>query len=321
MKTSKKILLIIATALVGVGIITGIVGFGLTGGDIMAFNMTKNVTNSYEVSDGFLDIYIESGTADVNILASDDGVCRVNCEETDNLYHTVTVENGTLKILKKDIRKWYHHIGIFWGKMEITVYLPEEAYTVLTLKGNTGNVKMSESLTFGVVDIEADTGDIDVYSKVIGQVAVSTDTGKININNAHVDSLKAKASTGKVTVVNSEANTLTIKTSTGKVYLKDVTCRNMHAETSTGGVSAENVIADVDAVIRCSTGDVKLVGFDAQLINIKTDTGDVYGELLSDKIFTTETDTGKVNVPRSEQGGRCDVLTDTGNIEFKINKR
>ena len=318
MKSAKKIILIIATALVGVGIVIGIVGFGLMGGDIMALNMTERITNSYEVDNSFSNVAIESITADIHILPSEDGMCRVDCKETDKLYHTVTVENDTLNIIKRDTRKWYHHIGIFWGKMEVTVYLPKESYTSLTLNGDTGNVKVSESMSFTTVEITTHTGDVDIPSKVTESLAVSTDTGKININNARVDSLKATASTGKVTVVNSEANSLTIKTSTGKVYLKDVKCRNIHAETSTGDVAAENVIADVDAVIRCSTGDVKLVGFEAQLIDIKTDTGDVYGELLSDKIFTAKTDTGKVNVPRSEAGGRCDVETDTGNIEFKI---
>lgn len=318
MKRAKKILLIIATALVGVGIVLGIVGFGLMGGDIMALNMTKSITNSYEVDNSFSNIAIESGTADVRILPSEDGTCRVDCKETDKLYHTVTVENGTLNIIKRDTRKWYHHIGIFWGKTEITVYLPQESYTSLTLNGDTGNVKTSESMSFATVEITTDTGDVEIHSKVTERLAVSTSTGKINISNAHVDSLKADASTGSITISGSHTNTLTVRTSTGKVRLSDTKCRSMHVETSTGGVTAERVIAEVDAVIRCSTGDVNLIGFDAELIDVKTDTGDVYGELLSDKIFTAKTDTGKVNVPRSEAGGRCDVETDTGNIEFKI---
>lgn len=318
MKTSKKVLLIVAAALVGGGIILALVGVGLIGGDFMTFSMANKVSNSHEVKDGFLDIVIDCKTADVNVLPSEDGVCRVDCKETDRLYHSVSVEDGTLKILQMDDRKWYHHIGIFQSNLEITVYLPEDAYTALTLKGNTGDVEISEVLSFGIVDIETDTGDIDVYSKVMGQLTVATNTGKISIANAHVEALKANASTGNISVSGSEAQTLTVKTSTGKVYLSDTKCTSMHLQTSTGGVKAENVIAEGDAVIRCSTGDVKLLGFDAELIDVKTDTGDVYGELLSDKIFSAETDTGKVNVPRSEPGGRCDVVTDTGNIEFKI---
>ena len=318
MKTSKKILLIVAAALVGGGIILGIVGFGLMGGDIMAFNTNKTVSNSYEISEDFSSIDIECDTADVRLLVSEDGVCRVDCSETNKVTHTVAVRDGTLKIIKNDTRKWYDYIGIFWGKTEIAVYLPEGDYNSLDVESDTGDVTAEGALTFAEVEVETDTGDVSVYSKVTEKLEVSTDTGKIDISNAHVDSLKAKASTGKVTVSDSEANTLTVKTSTGKVYLNGIKCRNLHAETSTGGVTAETVTAEVDAVLRCSTGDVKLLAFDAKLIDVMTDTGDVYGELLSDKIFTTETDTGKVSVPRSEAGGRCNVKTDTGDIEIKI---
>ena len=318
MKKSKKVLFIVAAALIGGGIITGIVGFGLMRGDIMVLNMSKTVSNSHEINQEFSNIAIECDTADVNLLVSDDGVCRVECKETDNLYHTVTVEDGTLRIIRTDVRKWYQHIGIFSAEMEINVYLSNDVYESVCVESDTGDITANEALSFARVSVETDTGDINVNSNVTESVEISTDTGKTNITNAHVDSLKASASTGNVSISDSETVTLTLKTSTGKVYLNGVRCRSMHVETSTGGLTAEDVIAEMDAVVRCSTGNVKLYDFDAEVIDVKTSTGDVYGELLSDKIFSTNTSTGNIYVPRSELGGRCDVTTSTGDIEFKI---
>ena len=49
-----------------------------------------------------------------------------------------------------------------------------------------------------------------------------------------------------------------------------------------------------------------------------TDTGDVKGSLLSEKIFIPTTDTGDVDVPKTVTGGRCEITTDTGDIKITV---
>ena len=66
------------------------------------------------------------------------------------------------------------------------------------------------------------------------------------------------------------------------------------------------------------TGDIDLEDCDADEIFIVTDTGDVKGTLLSEKVFITKTDTGDVNVPNSISGGRCEITTDTGDINISL---
>ena len=67
-----------------------------------------------------------------------------------------------------------------------------------------------------------------------------------------------------------------------------------------------------------TTGNVKFSACDAAEISFKTDTGDVNGTLLSDKIFMAQTDTGRVNVPQTITGGRCEITTTTGNIRIQL---
>jgi len=59
-------------------------------------------------------------------------------------------------------------------------------------------------------------------------------------------------------------------------------------------------------------------GCDAGEIYVDTDTGDVSGTLLSDKVFIVKTDTGKIDVPNSISGGRCEIETDTGDVKISI---
>ena len=51
---------------------------------------------------------------------------------------------------------------------------------------------------------------------------------------------------------------------------------------------------------------------------MRTHTGDVSGNLLSDKVFITETDTGRIDVPKTTTGGKCEIKTDTGDIRISI---
>ena len=67
-----------------------------------------------------------------------------------------------------------------------------------------------------------------------------------------------------------------------------------------------------------STGDVRFEECDAAEIFVRTDTGDIKGSLLTDKMFFAEADTGSVRVPKTTSGGRCEITTSTGDIRITI---
>jgi DUF4097 and DUF4098 domain-containing protein YvlB len=97
-----------------------------------------------------------------------------------------------------------------------------------------------------------------------------------------------------------------------------VECRNLKSDGATGDLSLDNVIAAEVFRIERSTGDVDFEGCDAAEITVTTDTGHIRGSLLSDKVFIAETDTGRVDVPHTTTGGKCQLTTDTGNIKISI---
>ena len=97
--------------------------------------------NTYVIDNAFADISLNTRTADITFTPSADGKCKVVCYEEDNLNHTVTAEDNTLKIQLVDQRKWYSYIGIRLDSPKITVYLPAGEYGALTLRVSTGNRK------------------------------------------------------------------------------------------------------------------------------------------------------------------------------------
>jgi len=319
MDTTTKIWLIVGAALVVLGIIAFTVVMTLNHWNFNKLSTVKYVTNTYPINIDFTDISIETDTADILFVPSDANSCEVVCREPENMLHSVTLEDGCLTVRVKDERKWYDHIGINIGSAKITVTLPQGAYQSLMVKGSTGNVDVPGDFSFKTIDISASTGNVECFASASESLKIHVSTGKIRVENLSAGDVDLRVSTGGVTTSKLDCTgILSIQTSTGKSTLTDVSCGTLTSTGSTGNITLENVIVAKDLSIVRSTGDVKFIKCDAAELNIKTDTGDVTGSLLSRKVFIAHTDTGRVDVPKTATGGKCEITTDTGNIKIEI---
>ncbi len=323
MRKTTKAWLIIAASLVLIGCIIFVGVMSTLRWDFTKLSTVKYETNTYEISEAFDGISMITDTTDIVFAFSDDGKSRVECHEEENAKHSVIVEDGTLTVELIDERSVYDfigYIGLNFGSPKITVYLPKAEYASLLIHKDTGDVEIPENFTFKDVDISLSTGDVDFCASVSEMIKIKTSTGDICVENIFAGSLDLSASTGKVTAsgVNCEGD-VTVGVSTGKAYLTDIMCKSVISSGSTGDISLNNVIATEKFSIERSTGEIRFDSSDAADIFVKTDTGDVTGGLLTDKVFVTQTDTGIVDVPKTVTGGRCQITTDTGDIKITIN--
>ncbi len=299
MSKQTKIWLIIAACLVVVGLIIFASVMQVNGWDFTKLSTVNYQTNTYEIAEDFSQISIETNTADIVFAPSDGGKSKVVCTEQKNLKHTVTVDDGILKIGIVDEREWYEHIGISIGNSQITVYLSENEYNSLFIDEDTGDIEISDNFKFQNIDISTSTGDIDLKGVEAKDIDLSVSTGYIFGEKISCE------------------ETLKISVSTGKTELKDIVCKNLSTQGSTGDIRLENVLVAEKITAERSTGDIVFERCDAAELYVTTDTGDVRGNLLTYKIFYAYTDTGRVDVPKSTVGGICEISTDTGNIIFK----
>lgn len=320
-KNAIVLWLIIAAVLVITGAVMFIGVMMTLNWDFSKLSTVKYETNSYFINDGFKNISINTNTADVVFLPSDDGACRIVCDEEKKLKHTVSVSDGVLTVSVTDTRKWYEYIGISWGTPKITVYLPDMQYGTLVIKDSTGDVEIPGVFGFDSIDVVSSTGDVSCGASVLQSIGIKLSTGDICIENLSAGALALDVSTGNVAVssVRCEGD-INVGVSTGKAELTDVRCKRVISDGSTGDISLKNTVADDSISIRRSTGDVYFENSDAAEIFVNTSTGNVNGSLLSDKVFITETDTGRIKVPKTITGGRCEVVTDTGNIILSVNE-
>ena len=280
MSETVKIWLIIAVVLVALGLILFAGVMANYDWDFSKLSTVTYVTNTYETNGEFDKISINVDTTEIKFVPTEYESCSIVCFEAEKVKHSVTVQNGTLVIDTIDTRKWYDHICISVGTPKMTVYLPQNEYASLF--------------------IETDTGDINVDSVTAGQVNLTTTTGEITVNNV------------------TTKNKIDIETDTGTVSLTNVSCADFVAGSDTGTITLKNVVATGSFSIESDTGDVRFENSDAAPISVKTSTGDVTGTLLSEKVFIAKTSTGRIRVPETTSGGKCEITTSTGDIKIDV---
>ena len=315
--TTKKI---ITVAILIIALSTMV--FSLTacsGDELKNLFITPYQTQTLDISDDFSDIFIETDTANVQFLISEDDECHVVAYTQKNINYDAKVEDGVLNISIHDDREWYECIQVGVESSSLTVYLPKNEYSALKLKGSTSDVILSGNFKFEDIDIGISTGDIDVSASATGNVNLKTSTGDIELSDMSAASISLTVSSGEIEVENVvSSGDFTINVSTGDAEIENMTCVNFSSEGSTGNLEMEDVIASGNITIVRSTGTVSLYACDAAELDIEMSTGDVKGVLLTSKIFITRTSTGKIDVPESTEGGKCKIVTSTGDIKFEF---
>lgn len=317
MKNTTKIWLAAAGVLVLAGCILFVGVMSMFQWDFAKLSTAKYETYTYEIGETFRDIRVTTDAAHIKFALSSNNKCTVECCEEDKAKHSVAVEGDALVIKINDQKKWYDYIGLFFASPSITVYLPQTAYGTLSIDGKTGNVEIPKDFTFESADISLMTGSTDFGASASGPVRMKASTGNINVEGISAGSLDLSVTTGAVTVSGVTCrDDMRVGVSTGRVSLADISCGSVMSGGTTGSISLRNVIAANRLSVVRSTGNVNFDGCDAAEIYVQTDTGDVTGSLLTDKVFTTQTSTGRIDVPKTTTGGICEIRTITGDIQI-----
>lgn len=311
--------LIAAVCLLFIGGLVFAGAMAVNGWDFAALGNNRYETSTFDIDQAFCSISITSDTEDISFLPSEDGKCRVVFYEQEKVKPSASVEGETLTISVVDTRTWSERITLFSDSPTITVCLPQEQYASLFIEESTGDIAIPKEFRFEGIDISVSTGNVDCSASCSGTIRIQTSTGDIHLEDVTAKELTLSVSTGKVQVHSAVCQgDIEVTVSTGKVFLSDVACQGFVSAGNTGDITLENVLVSGTIAIERSTGDVRFDHCDAADLQIKTDTGDVTGSLLSQKRFLAKSDTGRIDVPDSTDGGECKITTDTGNIAIAI---
>lgn len=319
MKGNRKQLFLVAVGCVAVGGVMALAGCAMMDGTLGGLDNGKLQAKTYTVGDAFENIHVAVDTADVVLAVSNDGTCKVVCTEKEKFTYNVGVENQTLYVKPQNDAKWYNNFTLFsFKEMKVEVYLPATAYARLTIGSDTGDINVPSAFTFTAAHLQTDTGDCQ-WAATASTLSIETDTGDIDARGFTAEQVSIATDTGDMDVENvTVSGGLNTETNTGETEMENVQCRQLAMKTDTGDIELKNTVALEKLTIESDTGEVSFVDVDSADIFVKTDTGDVEGSLQSGKIFSYKTDTGDVRLPANGDGGKCEIITCTGDIHIKI---
>lgn len=313
--------LITATVLVLVGLLVFGGVMTVLKWDFKKLSTEKFETNIYSVKEEFSNIKIDTSTADVIFLLSSDDNCRVECFEEAKEKHQVFVSDDTLTVKVVKEKKWYDYIGINFNTPKIKLYLTKDTYNSLYINDNTGDILIPKEFEFSSVDMTLSTGKAEFFALASELLRIKAGTGKVNVGDITAGDVDISTTTGDITVSNTKCNgNASFLVSTGNTVIESLECNNFSAKGNTGDIKLADVIVKETLFVSRSTGKVDFSKCDADEIKIQTDTGNINGSLLSDKVFTVSSATGSVNVPETTGGGKCEIIAKTGNIKITIEK-
>lgn len=350
------------------GIVLVIAGVCLSLGAFSSANNPNNlsdsdsaltfVRNTYEITDDFKRISISENQSDIQLLPSEDGTCKIICEESEKVFYLIEVVAGTLYIEVVDERDWLDHVGIFLETPELLIYLPKSEYDSLGIDNVSGSITVPEGFSFSDVDINTTSGSIKFYSNANGELELYTVSGSITAENASPESFSANTTSGKIKVSSlsvqgefiagsvsggmeisdcecsditvdstsgsvslanvSATDSARIETVSGKISMNDCSAGSIILFSTSGAVSLENVVASGSLRAETLSGEIELIACDAESLDLASTSGSIKGTLLSEKVFSAESTSGSIDVPYCTEGGSCEISTVSGSIRFEI---
>lgn len=312
---AKNIVIIIACVCLLVGIVLLVVSLKMADFDISKLSTEKINVYEKEISGEIKNIDIDSDITNITITPSNDDRFYAECSETERAPYTFTEREGTLYITAE---RTNFDFGVNFYELYINIHVPKGVIENINIESDTGTIKVDDGLEFQDVKLESDTGVIKMLASAKGNVEISSDTGSVNVKNVNCNKMYVETDTGSITVNNIIANDLELSVETGSVTVNDYKGDSINVKSSTGSVKLNNVVVLENMDVRITTGSVTLEACDAENIDIETTTGSIKGTLLSEKIFAASSNTGKVEVPFCENGGKCRLKTNTGSIKIEI---
>ena len=177
----------------------------------------RYVTNTHEITATYKKILLSAQNAKVKIEPSnDDGTKLVFFGRKKHPY-AFFIEDDTLTI-KLIKTKWYNLLRVGIDHSKIRLYVPKSMLETISISSNTGSVDISSIVCNGAIDVQINTGNINLEDVSCQTFHSKGNTGCISLNKlTATESIWVKRGTGKVLLNDCSAPEIFVKTNTGSV--------------------------------------------------------------------------------------------------------
>ena len=318
MKKGFKIFSILGLVLMLVGSILFFYSLSENGWKFESLTTVKYERNEEIIEGEFTNINIDTTVSELVIRKGLEN--KVNIYEPKKNDHEIVVIDGELKVASVDNMNFIENMLNF-KKSKITLFLKDEVYRSLKINVITGEIKIDESFSFTNIEIKGATGNVICSYVESDTIDIELTTGNVNMKDVKAKDINIDVSTGNISLNNIEStNECNLTITTGEIFFEKGKLNNFYSKGNSGDIDLINVQASAKLEIERSTGDIEFSRIDASEIELKTTTGDIEGTILTDKKFIVETTTGEKEYPYGTTGGRCEIITTTGDVKITIAK-
>lgn len=341
MSKGIKVTVIIASILVGIGILS--MGLAVAFGGTDMFSKKKADYNVTMVTATFdeVDIVNVNGVADdVKIIKSDSNQVKVTYAVSDKFSYYVKQIDDTLIVEYDDLRHWYDHVVIFgsFSDPDLIIELPEKTYKELNIKSTSGDIE-ANNVNALVTNFKTTSGDVEIGGNV-GDLTANATSGVVKLNSGtKADEVFVSTTSGKLEISGEVKGDVIADNTSGGIILSDLKCVNVDAKATSGKIEADNLVvasikADVnsgrivfdnvictgDMNLETTSGNISLDFVDAANYDLKTTSGGIKAEILTAKLYNVKTNSGTERTPELDTNakGVLNAKATSGNIKIEL---
>lgn len=320
MSKAKKVFIILAVVFIIIGLAMTGIAMAAAGFDFKNINTVSYETKIYDIKESFEVLIVDDTNCDIRMLASESDVCKVTVCDTAGMEHQVEAYDGALHVTSNDNRKWYEHIGIFSSEdCEVVIELPEAEYRSALLKTMSGDIDVSDGISFEDAILISTSGDVLFNGVVKNELTARSTSGEVVVENIETTYVNVESTSGDVKLSGISGFSVIAASTSGDVQLSDVNVKGLVTSSTSGDIDMDVVNVENKAEIEAVSGDIEFDAFDAGTIEMKTASGDVKGEIITPKNIITDTSSGDVTVPVSDStAGDCVIETVSGDIKIEL---
>ena len=341
MSKAIKIVVIIASSLVGIGILFMGLAFAFGGTDMLVKNNpdinVKMVSATFDEVDI---VNVKDVSNDVKITKSEKNQVKVTYAVSDKFSYYVKQIDNTLQVEYDDFRHWYDFITIFgsFREPDLTIELPEKTLKELNVKTSSGSIEANSvnaevttlKTTSGRVEVGGNVGDLTANA-TSGSVKVNADTqaemavvgttsGKVQVSGNIKGDVIADNTSGGIILENLKCKNVYAKASSGRIDADNLAVKSIKAEVSSGRVTFDNVICTGDMDVKTTSGSINLDGVDAENYDLNTTSGGIKAEILTAKLYNVKSNSGSVRTPEfdSNANGVLNAKATSGSVTIEL---
>ena len=318
---SKKLLLIVAGAAIGIGVILSAAGLvmadfdldRLTGREEIHFSGDYPMASGLAVDIGDVNLRFSSGPAD-QIHITGEGMELTVDQRAD----------GTLSVQEvKKSRKWYELVMIGdWKRPEVEIVLPESFQGELQVEQGYGSLEIEGPKEIAALKVEKKDGRLRLASlSIAGSCILRQDYGSVFLERVKTERLQVDRKDGSLELLQTDVTgDLALGGSYGKTRLEEVAAANCQIDGKGMDVTLRETRISGDLKVYVDYGDLSLERTAAGLLECDIKDGDVIGTLLGakeDYRASVEIKDGKSNLETRHEGKReIKIHIDYGSVRL-----